>query len=165
MNKLFSICLICFLILFGTINVGWTKNAIYFEYAGTALNSSINYEFLFQNDIPIRIGLGYINAKQSINFGHKFSENQELSLIPLTIGKLAGANQHNLELGAGIVVKYFHLKSQSDKEKNGLLLSALIGCRYQSLKNKGLLLRLTLRYLPTDEKLKLYTGISVGYLF
>jgi len=117
MNKLFSICLICFLILFGTINVGWTKNAIYFEYASTALNSSINYEFLFQNDIPIRIGLGYINAKQSINFGHKFSENQELSLIPLTIGKLAGANQHNLELGAGIVVKYFHLKSQSDKEK------------------------------------------------
>ena len=167
MNKLFSICLICFLILFETINVGWAKNAIYFEYAGTALNSSINYEFLFQNNIPILIGLGYINAEQSINFGDKFSDNQELSLIPLTVGKLAGANQHNLELGVGIVVKYFHLKSQSDKEKNGLLLSSLIGYRYQSIKNRGFLLRLTLSpiYLPTDVKLKLYTGISVGYVF
>ena len=124
----------------------------------TTLNSSINYEFLFHNDIPIRIGLGYINAEQSINFGDKFSENQELSLIPLTIGKLAGANQHNLELGVGIVVKYFHLKSQSDKEKNGLLLSGLIGYRYQSIKNRSLLLRLTLSpiYLLTREKLRTY---------
>ena len=99
--------------------------------------------------------------------GINSQRTKKVSLIPLTIGKLAGANQHNLELGVGIVVKYFHLKSQSDKEKNGLLLSGLFGYRYQSIKNNGLLLRLTLSpiYLPTDEKLKLSTGISVGYVF
>ena len=167
MKKLFLICLTCGLILFGAVNICSAKNAVYFEYAGTALNSSINYEFLVQNDIPIRIGLGYINAEQSANFGDKFSENQEVSLIPITIGKLIGLRQHNLELGAGLIVKYFHIESQFENEKNGLLLSSLIGYRYQSIKKRGFLVRLTLSpiYQLIDEKIKVYTGLSVGYLF
>ena len=159
--------LICVATLFGKTNISSAKNAVYFEYAGTALNSSINYELLARNDIPIRIGLGYINAEQSVNFGDKFSENQEASLVPITIGKLIGQKQHNLELGAGFIIKYFHRESQFENEKNGVLLSGLIGYRYQSIKNRGFLVRLTLSpiYQPIDEGFKVYTGVSIGYLF
>ena len=159
--------LICVTTLFGKTNISSAKNAVYFEYAGTALNSSVNYEFLFRNDIPIRVGLGYINAEQSVNFGDKFSENQEVSLIPIAIGKLIGQKQHNLELGAGFIIKYFHRESQFENEKNGVLLNGLIGYRYQSIQNRGLLVRLTLSpiYQPIDEGFKVYTGVSIGYLF
>ena len=90
-----------------------------------------------------------------------------MSLIPITIGKLIGLRQHNLELGAGLIVKYFHIESQFENEKNGLLLSSLIGYRYQSIKKRGFLVRLTLSpiYQLIDEKIKVYTGLSVGYLF
>ncbi len=159
--------LICVAILFGKTNISSAKNAVYFEYAGTALNSSVNYEFLFRNDIPIRVGLGYINAEQSVNFGDKFSDNQEASLVPVTIGKLIGRKGHNLELGAGFVIKYFHRESQFENEKNGALLNGLIGYRYQNIKNRGFLVRLTLSpiYQSIDEGFTVYTGVSIGYLF
>ena len=102
-----------------------------------------------------------------MNFGDKFSENQEVSLVPITIGKLIGQKQHNLELGAGFIIKYFHRESQFENEKNGVLLNGLIGYRYQSIQNRGLLVRLTLSpiYQPIDEGFKVYTGVSIGYLF
>ena len=118
--------LICVATLFGKTNISSAKNAVYFEYAGTALNSSINYELLARNDIPIRIGLGYINAEQSVSFGDKFSENQEVSLVPITIGKLIGQKQHNLELGAGFIINLPELKGDKKLQERGVKIHSLM---------------------------------------
>ena len=70
-------------------------------------------------------------------------------------------------VGAGFIIKYFHRESQFENEKNGVLLNGLIGYRYQNIKNRGFLVRLTLSpiYQPIDEGFKVYTGVSIGYLF
>ena len=143
------------------------RNAVYFELGGNALNSSLNYEYFIKHDLPIRLGLGYISNEQSENFGDKFSEGQELSLIPLTLSKLMGSKKHKLELGAGVTYGYFHLKTDLETEKNGFLVTGVLGYRYQPSKN-GFLFRLS--YTPgitlsNDSVPPTSAGISCGYAF
>ena len=143
------------------------RSAVYFELGGSALNSSLNYEYFIKHDLPIRLGLGYISNEQSENFGDKFSEGQELSLIPLTLSKLMGGNKHKLELSAGVTYGYFHLKTDLETEKNGFLVTGVLGYRYQPSKN-GFLFRLS--YTPgvtlsNDSVPPTSAGISCSYAF
>ena len=143
------------------------RNAIYFELGGNALNSSLNYEYFIKPDLPIRLGLGYISNEQSEDFGDKFSEEQELSLIPLTLSKLMGGSKHKLELGAGAIYGYFHRKTNLKTEKNSLLIAGVLGYRYQPSK-RGFLFKLS--YTPSlalsnDGLPPTLVGISCGYTF
>ena len=143
------------------------RNAIYFELGGNALNSSLNYEYFIKPDLPIRLGLGYISNEQSEDFGDKFSEEQELSLIPLTLSKLMGGSKHKLELGAGAIYGYFHRKTNLKTEKNSFLITGVLGYRYQPSK-RGFLFKLS--YTPglalsNDGLPPTLVGISCGYTF
>jgi len=151
--------------------------AIYFEFLGSGLIYSLNYEQTILKSAGLRFGISYISSTSEEN-------KIRMAVFPLMLSYLYGSSNHKLELGFGVDVFAGRVKLTGDRvsfkflyadistgvrnpvDTSGVdfaLISA-VGYRYQP-EDSGLILRLTFTPIFDFSRITPWVGISVGYAF
>lgn len=88
-------------------NVVYNRKAVYVEVYGTGIGATLNYEYLFKDNVVktgIRGGAGYFSNFVEENSPNILSANLEYV-------SFGGARNHHLEWGLGLVYQYKFYKS------------------------------------------------------
>jgi len=120
------------------------KSSVYGELLGSGIGLSLNYEYFIRDDLPLRVGFGYLLYVYS---------------IPITLSKLIGESRHKLELGGGIVPTFAFIGFSG-------VFSGVIGYRYQpEVRSSTFRLSFTPMFFPDDPYVLPWFGVSYGYTF
>jgi len=141
-----------------------TKNAFYFELFGNGGFYSINYERNIHRNLYCRIGFATFHTFDIFDR----SKPGRIFTVPLIVSYLSGHKKHHFEIGGGLLLGKINdgLESGSICDFTGFL-----GYRYQSLLNKGLLIRIGLAPIVSlngtnyPDHYFISPGLSLGYHF
>lgn len=141
-----------------------TKNAFYFELFGNGGFYSINYERNIHRNIYCRIGFATFKTFDLFDR----SDPGRIFTVPLIVSYLSGYKNHHFEIGGGLL-----LGNKNDGLESGPIcdITGFLGYRYQSLINKGFLLRIGLAPFVSlngtnyPDRYFISPGLSIGYHF
>ena len=141
-----------------------TKNAFYFELFGNGGFYSINYERNIHRNIYCRIGFATF---QTFDI-YVRTDPGRIFTVPVIVSYLSGYNKHHFEIGGGLL-----LGKINDGLESGPIcdFTGFLGYRYQSLINKGFLLRIGLASFVSlngtnyPDRFLISPGLSLGYHF
>jgi hypothetical protein len=130
------------------------KNNVYLECFGNTGAYSINYEYMPQETLAGRVGVGY------------FAEHDKTVLtIPLMANYLMGETDHRFELGAGTTIVVIEGDGHYLKQKGAFASPTITaGYRYQP-RCGGMLFRAGLTPIFTPRKTVTSVGFSIGNSF
>lgn len=154
------------------------KQNISFELGGNGLLYSLNYEYIFSNNIAVKSGISLVNFQES---GSK--KNQLITTFPITCSYLydVGKNEHFIEAGLGIMLLLSSGDLTSFNSKTDLFpnITTTLGYRYKKVDSKwNYRIAFTPYYgmksltsnkgeafniFASDSDLQLWGGIGIGY--
>lgn len=138
-----------------------SRNGAYFEFAGSAVVSSFNYERRFREQWYGRAGL-------SLVVGQHDDDTDTTFLIPLTASHVnRPLSNHHLELGGGVTFVAGDAQElwefgEDDEKVASVLITGIAGYRYQK-PSGGFLFRATFTPVVGEGEILPWVGLSFGY--
>ena len=145
-------------------------NSVYLELGGNGAVYSVNYERIVQDDLALRVGVGYVGLKGAAIDGGTVTADVSLLTIPITASYLGvGAGNHRLELGGGGVIAKITGAASSGSAKafgsaSGVVGTAIAGYRYVRPQG-GFTFRLAFTPLFGDGGFQPWGGAAFGFTF
>ena len=173
MRNLLSASLCCLALVPARVHADEARaanNSVYLELGGSGAIYSVNYERFVADNVPIRIGFGYISLTGANINGSTVTSDISLLTIPLTMSYLGiSSGNHCLELGGGPVFARITGAASSSSAKafgsaTGLVGTAIAGYRYVRPQG-GFTFRAAFTPLFGAGGFQPWAGVAAGYNF